>query len=551
MDQNYVRNFIERVIELTDLDFYDEIEGFDLDEEDIDLFFGDMRELGITLSSQKDTFSVFTSFFYYDLKKDDVKTGKYFEDDVEHDKKVYLEENLFRLYAKANILEYPISVTDDGHYMCPGYVSRVGCFDVPYAENLIIVFSKLLKNFVKLIEKSDDLKIIKTIAKQICLENGVYANDEDTIRIRNDVKIVFKNMESDSFQCIEKYYIGKEYFLFEFNNIKFASFAEPIKIFEQIYNACSIYEDINYGFDNNYLYLSIEGLQLIQPYFIDRGLFAKLEEDTLLMNSSQFINFASEKFRNVFYKNFNELILNQGDGPIIITEGATDWIHLKKHWISIKDKFQNTSISFYEYYPVSKKFEGKIQQNMGGSALVDMCKAFSKFPQSQLFIFIADRDDKKIIEEMSDGRNEYKKWGQNVYSMVLPTPTHRENCGEICIEHLYTDDELNQSFICKDGIERHLYLGKEFDEYGRSLFESKMCIKRNICGKNSNKIVDGGADARVISYDKNDTTNYALSKFDFAEKVKVDTKSKSYFAFIKVFDIVDKIIKDNYKGKAD
>jgi len=45
-------------------------------------------------------------------------------------------------------------------------------------------------------------------------------------------------------------------FLFEFNNIKFASFAKPIKIFEQIYNACSIYEDINYGFDNNYLYLS-------------------------------------------------------------------------------------------------------------------------------------------------------------------------------------------------------------------------------------------------------------------------------------------------------
>ena len=119
--------------------------------------------------NQRSTFSVFTSFFYYDFKKDDVKAGEYFEDDVEHDKKVYLEENLFRLYAKANILEYPISVTDDGHYMCPGYVSRVGCFDVPYAENLIIVFSELLKNFVKLIEKSDDLKIIKTIAKQICL----------------------------------------------------------------------------------------------------------------------------------------------------------------------------------------------------------------------------------------------------------------------------------------------------------------------------------------------------------------------------------------------
>ena len=34
-----------------------------------------------------------------------------------------------------------------------------------------MVFSELLKNFVKLIEKSDDLKIIKTIAKQICLEN--------------------------------------------------------------------------------------------------------------------------------------------------------------------------------------------------------------------------------------------------------------------------------------------------------------------------------------------------------------------------------------------
>lgn len=549
MDKNYVSSFVERVVELTGLDFYDEIDDCDINEEEIELFFGDMRELGVIYSSNGDVFSIFTSFSYYDFKKEDVKKGKFFDDDVEQDKRLFLEENLFTLRAKATILEYPISSTDDGNYMCPGYVSRVGCFSIPYSEELLVNFAELIKNFNKFINELDDSQILKAIVKYICLENGIYAKETGPISLGKDAKIVFNNIEREYSHRINRYYFGKEYFLFEYNNDKFASYIYPIKIFEQICNACSIYDEINYSLDSQYLYLIIDGqgLSLRQPYFIDNGLFSKLEEDNLLMNSYQFVNFASGTFKNVFYENFSELIRDQGDGPIIITEGTTDWIHLKKHWQSMKNKFQYKSISFYEYYPLGNRFEGKIQQNMGGTALVDLCKACSKFPQQRLFIFIADRDDKRVIEEMSDGANEYKKWAQNVYSMVLPIPAHRKNCGEICIEHLYTDDELNRRFICQDGIERHLYLGKQFDEYGRNLYEQKMCIKRNLCGEKSTKIIDGGSDNKVISYDRNDTKNYALSKIAFAERIEVDPKSGSYLAFANVFEIVDKIIKHRYK----
>ena len=226
-----------------------------------------------------------------------------------------------------------------------------------------------------------------------------------------------------------------------------------------------------------------------------------------------------------FYRKINSL----SAAIFIITEGCTDWIHLKKHWELLKNEYTELDLAFLEY---------NNKTNMGSSVLLEMCRSFSKIHNEKKFILIFDRDEPKIIKQVIEDGKTYKKWGNNVYSMAIPIPDHRNPDDAICIEHLYLDSEIKKEYICEDGVARRVYLGNEFDEYGRNLEDQKICTKCRICGSNSLKIIDGSSNARVVSSTSSSTTNYALSKFDFADKVIIDKKSKSYLAFKKVFDII-------------
>lgn len=99
---------------------------------------------------------------------------------------------------------------------------------------------------------------------------------------------------------------------------------------------------------------------------------------------------------------------SQSTNPLIITEGASDWIHIKNALIKLKadkslsqdnqDMLNSLTIDFLEFYP--KEYINKdTTLQMGDSALISLCEQFSKIKQPRKFIFIADRDKSETIKK--------------------------------------------------------------------------------------------------------------------------------------------------------
>lgn len=155
--------------------------------------------------------------------------------------------------------------------------------------------------------------------------------------------------------------------------------------------------------------------------------------------------------------------------PLIITEGQTDWMHLESAYRALlqdsnnKDLFSKLgNIKFYEFEGKQKSNKdsskeiqtltisdigfGKegaslIKAEMGDSALLTLCETLSKFNNGRIIIFIFDHDKEEIVNEVVNGNN-YKNWGNNVYSFAIPVPESRKKTPLISIEHYYTDDEI-------------------------------------------------------------------------------------------------------------
>jgi len=214
--------------------------------------------------------------------------------------------------------------------------------------------------------------------------------------------------------------------------------------------------------------------------------------------------------------------------PLIITEGKTDWKHLKAALKKLKDQgyFKGLDVQFKEY-------EDEIQ--MGDESLLKTCDAISKIKQQQPIICIFDRDNTKVIKKISgqDGKA-YKDWGNNVFSFALPVPDHRQDNPDISIEFYYKDSEIKQS----DSEGRRLYIGNEFDQKSTwHISEELVCKDRNKIGK-SNSIIDDG----VFGKDKK---NIALPKNLFAKSIldeESEFKDFDVSEFNKVFTIIEEII---------
>ena len=237
-------------------------------------------------------------------------------------------------------------------------------------------------------------------------------------------------------------------------------------------------------------------------------------------------------------------IQNRTEKTLIVTEGATDWRHLKaalRHF-QRKEEYNDLEIEFLEYNPKNSSKEGLPKLDMSCTNLVTMCKEFAKIQQQRKIIFIADADDKNTNKELSLSGKEYKTWGNNVYSMILPIPNHRLDTPDICIEHYYLDQDLQRS-IKVNGIPRRIYMGWEFDEVGLS--NDKKYMDRNNCGKGKICIIDGQSEKRVFKIDDEAKTNLALPKMDFAEaiyKEKDDMKDIDFSEFRLIFDVIKQII---------
>jgi RNA-directed DNA polymerase len=118
-------------------------------------------------------------------------------------------------------------------------------------------------------------------------------------------------------------------------------------------------------------------------------------------------------------------------GAFLFTEGKTDWKHIKNSKEIINP---GLSCSILEF-----------EEDRGDDVNIKMCQAFSKAPHKDKYVFMFDRDNPRIVKELEartrPGEN-FQRWGNNVYSFIIPVPDHRASLESISIEFYYTDEEI-------------------------------------------------------------------------------------------------------------
>lgn len=226
-----------------------------------------------------------------------------------------------------------------------------------------------------------------------------------------------------------------------------------------------------------------------------------------------------------------ECIKKDREKTLIITEGKTDWKHMKKAYQKLLEnhEIQEVDIEFLEY-----------EETLGDSRLFQLFEYISMLNNPNKIICIFDRDKSDIVKKIVNDGNDYKYNKNNVYSAVIPIPENREATPEICIEHLYLDEDIRRE---REG--KRIYLGYEFSrKSGIHNEDSKIfCMKKDKCGSDSYKIID--SDCWVAS-NINEEKNIAMSKNDFANNIvsEVDEfKNISFEGFKPLFQLLSEIIR--------
>lgn len=545
-----LKQIIDTIESIVGYCYYDELDDDEVGTVELisDEFYGVVFEVDI------ENFRVSTSrtFTYDDFEPDNNSENEFIKDAIETNRWTRLHESNFELFLKRNSPYRVVSVWDDGCFMCPGYVSRVGFYNESFSEQVIKEFVSLCEDYDSRYINLSEAQLRKNIFESICHQNNI-SSDCFFESNNNGISVFFSesSLSLSHESNVENYYFGKEILLFSALGNTYCSRLAPVKIFSEVHQKCELEQQDLILFLEELPLLNTQDLVLTSPHMVMRipakmdtkKTFARSEEMNIIVRNGDFLSFSSESFQKGYSKMFSNLMrVPSGDTPLIITEGPTDCKHLKKYYDLYRP---NVSISFLEFESSNTSSELGNKIEMGSSSLLNMCKAYCMTKQERIYIFIADRDEPKIIKEMSEQGKNYRNWGNNVFSFVLPVPNHRTETPHICIEHLYSDEELKTYHLCKDGVKRRLFLGNDFDEYGRNTNENLLCIKRNICGKNSIKVIDGSTDTRVICFTDPKSVNYALSKQDFATLSKIENESETYQAFTKVFEIIEEIITDN------
>jgi len=216
--------------------------------------------------------------------------------------------------------------------------------------------------------------------------------------------------------------------------------------------------------------------------------------------------------------------------PIIITEGKTDWKHLKAAFAYFREyeEYLDIDVEIVEY-----------EFDFGDSKLHNLLTQYSQFPQRFPIIGVFDCDEangKRIHHE--GGKKDY---GNNVWGISITPPDYRSyNTSGISIEFLYQDSDLKK----EDENHRRLYVTSEFNENGRLLADLRIGVKNNHDVKNYiNKSREKIQCDEVIDIEGN---SLALSKDLFATNIlnKVSPFDQMDFsAFRAVFESINNLIK--------
>lgn len=262
----------------------------------------------------------------------------------------------------------------------------------------------------------------------------------------------------------------------------------------------------------------------------DKVIILKKNEDGIIVRDNKFFSWTEEKLVSEAF-NLHGIFgkINQSTkAHLIITEGQTDWKHLKAAYEKLKEqKMFDRELYFLEY---------DSSVNMGDESLKHLCEEYSKIPNDRKVICVFDRDNPKIVKKIDE--NGLKMWGNEVYSFAIPIPDHRVETPNISIEHYYTDKEI----MTKDEQGRRLYMGNEFVEnQGIHKSEELFCPLKTKIGPASIAIIDD----KVQTF--RDKKNCALPKEDFASNIlnKMDGFEKhSYEAFLPIFQVINQILEE-------
>jgi len=189
--------------------------------------------------------------------------------------------------------------------------------------------------------------------------------------------------------------------------------------------------------------------------------------------------------------------------PLVITEGKTDWKHIKKALEFFKARGEYTDLDF-ELLEYSHDF--------GDSKLDGALKHYAQFPNRFKIVGIFDCDESNGKRIHNGGGTHY--YGNDIYGMSIPIPDYRSyNLGGISIEFLYNDTDLKKA----DSNGRRLYVTSEFNANGRLSADLSIGVKNE---REIKEYLDPAKekihDHHVIDIQGN---SLALSKEDFAVNV--------------------------------
>lgn len=254
-------------------------------------------------------------------------------------------------------------------------------------------------------------------------------------------------------------------------------------------------------------------------------------------NSYRYLNSTKkheEEINNILDKKLQEIKDYSSSKTLVITEGSTDWRHIKialEKFRCNDNKYIDLDFEFLEY-----------DDDFGEAELTKMKNSLLKLPNTRKYILIADHDTNQKDIKLFEDNGDYKYWGNNVYTFRIPVPENRSTTPNISIEHYYTDEELKTEIVCENSIKRRLYLGNDFNKIGINQKDGKWCNCRNKCGSEKITILSGSGDEKVydVKDDEGKDTNYALSKKDFVEKIVCNENISYNFSLI--LDKIQEII---------
>lgn len=256
--------------------------------------------------------------------------------------------------------------------------------------------------------------------------------------------------------------------------------------------------------------------------FLNMGLADEMKERTQIFDLDN-NGFVCEPTNNDLYKEVYEMMVNENqrfadkykeletkvhaiNKPVIITEGKTDWKHIKASLQHFKEnhEYEDIDVEILEY-----------DFDFGDSKLHNLLNQYKTFPHRYKVIGVFDCDEANGANGKSIHKaGGTKKYGDNIWGMSIPVPEYRSyNNGGISIEFLYKDEDLK----LQDENGRRMYVTSEFNENGRLASNHNIGVKNNHDVKNyitpdKEKIQ---AD-EVIDVDGN---SLALSKEQFAINV--------------------------------